>query len=300
MLRRLADKAFNNAYLLLTLLAIFWAGNQIIGRAVAGHVPPVALSFLRWSLATVFLFPFALPYLKRDWPVVRENWKFLAVLGVIGGGAFNTLQYIGLNFTTALNGLVLNSTAPILIALSCVVLFKDKMSPKQIVGTIVSLLGVLIVISRGDLDVLVHMTLNRGDLLILFGMLITGIYTAYLRLRPNIHWVTFLFAQFLASGLFNLPLVIIESTVFGLTLQPTLVTFLAVMYVSIFPSIIGYILYTRGVELIGGVRAGIFLHLVPFFGALMAIGLLGEPLAAFHIAGFVLILTGVAMTSRKP
>ena len=300
MLRRLAGMAFNNAYLLLTVLAVFWAGNQVLGRAVAGHIPPVALSFLRWSLATVFLLPFALPHLKRDWPVVRANWKFLAVLGIIGGGAFNTLQYIGLNFTTALNGLVLNSTAPILIALSCVVLFKDKMTLKQVAGTVISLLGVLIVISRGDLDVLLHMTLNRGDLLILFGMLITGIYTAYLRLRPNIHWLTFLFAQFLASGLFNLPLVILESTVFGLTLQPTLITILAVMYVSIVPSILGYILYMRGVELIGGVRAGIFLHLIPCFGALMAIGLLGEPLELFHIAGFALILTGIALTSRKP
>ena len=300
MLRRLANSAFNNAYLLLTLLALFWAGNQVLGRAVAGHIPPVALSFLRWSLAALFLLPFALPHLKRDWPVVRQNWKFLSILGIMGCGAFNTLQYIGLNFTTALNALVLNSTAPVLIALACVFLFRDRMTYKQVIGTIISLVGVLVVISHGSLDVLLHMTLNRGDLLILFGMLITAIYTAYLRLRPDIHWLTFLFVQFLASGVFNLPLVLVESTVFGLTLQPTLLTLLTVLYVSIFPSIIGFICYTRGVELIGGVRAGIFLHLVPFFGALMAIGLLGEPLALFHITGFMLILSGVALTSRKP
>ena len=300
MLRRLADKAFNNAYLLLSLMALFWAGNQVLGRAAAGHIPPVALSFLRWSLAALIVLPFALPHLRRDWPVVRETWLFLGFLGVIGGGAFNTLQYIGLNYTTALNSLVLNSTGPILIAIACVVIFKDGLTIRQMLGTVVSMAGVLIVVSRGDPELLMTLSLNRGDLLILFAMFITAIYTAYLRLRPNIHWITFLFCMFLASSLFNLPLVLIEMIAFGKFVQPTLFTVLAIGYVSVFPSILSYFCFTRGVELIGGVRAGIFMHLIPLFGALMAIGLLGEPLALFHVVGFVLILAGVALTSRKP
>lgn len=300
MLGRAAAKAFNNAYLLLCLTALFWAGNQVLGRAVAGHVPPVALSFLRWSLATLFVLPFAWPYLKRDWPVVCEKWLFLGFLGIIGGGAFNTLQYIALNYTTAINSLVLNSTGPILIAIACVLIFNDRLTVRQMLGTVVSMAGVLVVVSRGELEMLASFSLNRGDLIILFAMAITGVYTAYLRLRPNIHWITFLFCQFLASGLFNAPLVLIEAIEFGNTLQPTLFTVLAIGYVSIFPSILAYFCYIRGVELIGGVRAGIFLHLIPLFGALMAIGLLGEPLAAFHIVGFILILAGVALTSRKP
>lgn len=300
MLRRLADKAFNNAHLLLSLMALFWAGNQVLGRAAAGHIPPVALSFLRWSLAALIVLPFALPHLRRDWPVVREKWLFLGFLGVIGGGAFNTLQYIGLNYTTALNSLVLNSTGPILIAIACVVIFKDRLTVRQMLGTVVSMAGVLVVVSRGELELLMTLSLNRGDLLILFAMFITAIYTAYLRLRPNIHWITFLFCMFLASGLFNLPLVLIEMIAFGKFVQPTIFTVLAIGYVSIFPSILSYFCFTRGVELIGGVRAGIFMHLIPLFGALMAIGLLGEPLALFHIVGFALILGGVALTSRKP
>ncbi len=300
MLPRLAEKAFDNAYLLLSLMALFWAGNQVLGRAVAGHVPPVALSFLRWSLATLILLPFAMPHLRRDWPVVRQKWLFLGFLGVIGGGAFNTLQYIGLNYTTALNSLVLNSMAPIMIAIACVLLFKDRLTVTQMVGTVISLTGALVVVARGKPEVLATLSLNRGDLMILFAMAITAVYTAYLRLRPEIHWITFLFTMFLASGLFNLPLVLIEMFVFGQFVQPTLFTVLAIAYVSIFPSILSYLCFTRGVELIGGVRAGIFMHLIPLFGALMAIGLLGEPLAAFHIVGFVLIVTGVALTSRKP
>jgi drug/metabolite transporter (DMT)-like permease len=300
MLRRLAEYTFNNAYLLLSAMALFWAGNQVLGRAVAGHIPPVAFAFLRWSLATVFVLPFAMPYLRRDWPVVRETWPMLAFLGVTGGGAFNTLQYIGLNYTTALNSLVLNSTGPVLIAIACVFLFNDRITHRQIIGTLISLAGVLVVVSRGDLGALLTLTLNRGDLLILLGMVITAIYTAYLRLRPRIEWITFLFWMFLASAVFNLPLVLIEIFVFEKVVQPTLFTLLAIGYVSIFPSILAYLFFARGVDLIGGVRAGIFMHLVPLFGALLAIWFLEEPLALFHVVGFALILAGVTLTSRKP
>lgn len=300
MLRRLAEYTFNNAYLLLSAMALFWAGNQVLGRAVAGHIPPVAFAFLRWSLATVFVLPFAMPYLRRDWPVVRETWPMLAFLGVTGGGAFNTLQYIGLNYTTALNSLILNSTGPILIAIACVLIFKDRLTTPQIVGTLISMAGVLVIVSRGEPETLLTLSLNRGDLIILFAMAITAVYTAYLRLRPAIHWITFLFCMFLASGLFNLPIVLVEMFVFGKFVQPTLFTILALAYVSIFPSILAYLCFTRGVELIGGVRAGIFMHLIPLFGALMAIMLLGEPLGMYHVVGFILIIAGVALTSRKP
>lgn len=300
MLRRMAEKAFNNAYLLLSLMALFWAGNQVLGRAAAGHVPPVALSYFRWTIATLIVFPFAWPHLKSDWPQVRKHWPFLAFLGVIGGGAFNTLQYIGLNYTTALNSLILNSTGPILIAIACVLIFNDRLTPVQLLGTVVSMGGVLVVVSQGDFELLSTLSLNRGDLLIVAAMATTGVYTAYLRKRPDMHWSTFLFCLFLASGLFNAPLVLIEAVAFGKSLQPTLFTVLTIGYVAIFPSILAYLFFTRGVDLIGGVRAGIFLHLIPLFGALMAIGLLGEPLAAFHIVGFMLILSGIALTSRKP
>lgn len=291
--------AFGNAYLLLTLMAVFWAGNQVLGRAVAGHIPPVTLSFFRWALATLLVLPFAWGHVRRDWPVIRENWKLLTFLGVIGGGAFNTLQYMGLNYTTALNSLILNSTGPVVIALSCFLVFGDRMSPLQVLGTAISMAGVLTVVSQGSLATLQGFTLNAGDLLILLAMSTTGIYTAYLRKRPNIHWLSFLFTLFLASAVFNLPLYVWEAAS-GAWPEATLFTASAIGYVAIFPSILSYLFYTRGVELIGGVRAGIFMHLIPFFGALLAIGLLGEPLLAAHVIGFGLIIAGVALTSRKP
>lgn len=298
-LRGLADRALNNAFLLLSLMALFWAGNQVVGRAVAGHIPPIALSFLRWAAATLIILPFAWEHLKRDWPAIRPNWLFVTFLGVLGGGAFNTLQYMALNYTTVLNTLVLTSTGPILIALACVILFRDRLTAIQVVGALISMAGVLTVIARGHLEVLTRLTLNRGDLLILLAMAITGVYTACLRLRPNTHWLSFLFVQFLASAVFNAPLMLSEASVLGTPPQADLTTLLATLYVAIFPSILAYYCFTRGVDLIGGVRAGIFLHLIPVFGALMAIGLLGEPLAVYHVAGFALVLTGVTLTSRR-
>ncbi len=298
MLRRLTTRLYDNAYLLLSFMALCWAGNQVLGRAVAGHIPPIAYSFLRWSLATVIVLPFALPHVRRDWPVIRTHWRYLAFVGAIGGGLFNTLQYIGLNHTTALNSLVLNSTGPIFIAMASFLIFRERLTLRQAGGTAVSMAGVLGIITKGDLDVLHALAFNNGDLLLLTGMATNGIYTALLRDRPAIHWLSFLFMLFLVSALVVLPFLMWEIAS-GARMEVTSFTLAAVAYIAIFPSVVAYICLTRGVELIGANRSGIFLHMIPLFGALLAIGLLGEPLRVFHVIGFALILCGVALASRK-
>jgi drug/metabolite transporter (DMT)-like permease len=298
MLLRLSKRLYDNAYVLLSFMALCWAGNQVLGRAVAGHIPPIAYSFLRWSLATVIVLPFALPHVRRDWPVIRTHWGYLTFVGAIGGGLFNTLQYIGLNHTTALNSVVLNSTGPIFIAMASFVIFRERLTMRQSGGTAVSMFGVLAIITKGDLDALHALTINNGDLLLLTGMATNGIYTALLRDRPAIHWLSFLFVLFLVSGLVVLPFLVWEIAA-GDRMEVTSFTLAAVAYIAIFPSVVAYICLTRGVELIGVNRSGIFLHLIPLFGALMAIGLLGEPLRVFHVIGFALILCGVALASRK-
>jgi drug/metabolite transporter (DMT)-like permease len=298
MLRRLTTRLYDNAYLLLSFMALCWAGNQVLGRAVAGHIPPITYSFLRWSLATVIVLPFALPHVRRDWPVIRTHWRYLAFVGAIGGGLFNTLQYIGLNHTTALNSVVLNSTGPIFIAIASFLIFRERLTLRQAGGTAVSMAGVLGIITKGDLDVLHTLAFNNGDLLLLTGMATNGIYTALLRDRPVIHWLSFLFMLFLVSALVVLPFLMWEIAS-GARMEVTSFTLAAVGYVAIFPSVVAYICLTRGVELIGANRSGIFLHMIPLFGALLAIGLLGEPLRVFHVIGFALILCGVALASRK-
>lgn len=299
MVTRLKDALFANAYILLALVSLFWAGNQVVGRAMAGTVPPITLGFIRWALATLILLPFAWSSLKADWPVVRANLAFLAFLGMIGGGAINTLSYIGLNYTTAMNALILNSAAPVFIVLFCVLIFRDHITARQWAGIAISIMGVLAVVLRGDFTMLADLSLNRGDLLVIAGMACWGVYTALLRKRPPIAPLSFAAATFAAAAVMNLPLAAGEALT-GHLPHATAAAAVAFVYVGIFPSVLAYLFFNRGVELIGASRAGVFTHLVPLFGAVLAIVLLGERPGLYHAAGFALILAGIWLAARAP
>ena len=298
MISRLLNALYANAYLLLSLTALFWAGNFVVGRGVHEHVPPVALSWARWSLASLIILPFAIPHLRRDWPVIRQSFPILFFLGTIGVGAFNTLSYTGLNYTTALNALVLQSSGPILIVLASVIFFRDRVTPRQGLGIAVSLIGVLLMVSRGEITVLTGFTLNRGDLFILAALALWGLYTAFLRKRPDIHWLSFVGTTFVIGAAVNTPFLVWEHFT-GRHLQFDAETMAAIAYVAVFPSILAYIFFNRGVELIGSNRAGVCLNLVPLFGAVLAIVFLGEQPRAYHLFGIVLILAGVTLAARK-
>lgn len=299
MLTRLGHAAYANAFLLLSLVSLFWAGNQIVGRAVAGEVPPILLACLRWVLATLLILPFAWRSLKADWPIIRANLGLLGFLGVVGGGAINTLSYIGLNYTTAMNALILNSSAPIFIVLFCFLIFGDRITLLQSIGITVSIAGVLTVVLGGDVNALSGVSLNRGDLLVMLGMASWGVYTAFLRKRPAIAPLSFAATTFAAAALANMPLVAIEAML-SYPLRPSLWAALAIGYAGIFPSVIAYLFYNRSVELIGGSRAGVYTHLVPLFGAILAFAFLGERPGLYHAAGFALIVVGIWLASRGP
>lgn len=298
MLSRLAEKLYANAYLLLSLTALFWAGNFVLGRGVHEHVPPIALAWTRWTFASLIILPFAIPHIRREWPVIRANFPILAFFGIVGVGAFNTLSYTGLNYTTALNGLVLQSSGPILIVLASFLIFGDRISPRQGLGIAISLTGVLLMVSRGDYSVLAGFKLNLGDILLLIALTLWGLYTAFLRKRPEIHWLSFTGVTFVIGSLINLPFFLYEHA-YVRQLQFDTQTMLAIAYVSIFPSVLAYICFNRGVELIGANRAGVCLHLVPLFGAVLAIALLGEQPRFYHFIGIALILAGVTLAARK-
>lgn len=286
------------AYLLVAVSALCWSGNHILGRAIAGHVPPFAISTIRWLLPALILWPFARPHLKRDWPAIRQHWKLILFLGLIGGALFGALQYVGLQYTTAINVSVLNSLAPVLIGAAGVALFGDRLTRAQMLGISVSLAGVLVIISKASLTTLGSLGFNWGDLIILFNMGMWAVYSACLRLRPALHWLSFTFMLAVISGLATLPFWVLEHAS-GLVLQPTLLTVGALAYVSVFPSLVAYACWNRGVEMIGANRAGVFLHLVPLYSAGLAGLLLSESLMLYHIAGFLLILGGVWLAARK-
>jgi drug/metabolite transporter (DMT)-like permease len=287
-----------NAYLLLALTALFWSGNHVVGRAIAGEVPPLGISTLRWLLPLILLWPFARPHLARDWPVIRSHWMVLLWVGLTGGAIFSALQYVGLQLTTALNVSVINSLTPVVIVAAGALIFGDRLGRVQLTGVMISLVGVLVIVARGDPTTLRDLNFNWGDVIIVFNMAIFGVYSAWLRRVPPLHWMSFLFVVAAVSVLGTTPFFVWEH-LSGFTFQATWLTALAIVYVPIFPSVLGFVFWTRGVALIGANRAGPFLHLIPIYSALLASVLLGEALRGFHIVGFVLILLGVWLAARK-
>jgi len=289
---------FGNAYLLLALASLCWSGNHLMGRAIAGHVPPLTISTLRWLFAAALIYPFVRRQLARDWPLIRARLGAAIYLSLLGGAVFGALQFVGLQLTTALNVSVMNSLAPLFIAAAGAVMFGDRLTVGQAVGIAISLLGVLAIITKLDASVLTHLSFNVGDLIILGNIVIWGVYSASLRWRPRIHPLSFMFIFALISGIAMLPVAIWEHST-GFVLQPTLLTFAAIAFVTIFSTIVAFVCWTRGVELIGPNRAGVFLHLIPIFSALLTGVLLGEPLMGYHVAGFALILAGVYCAARS-
>lgn len=296
--RRLVNALTYNPYLLLIIAGLCWSGNHIIGRAVAGHVPPLTISTIRWLLPALVLWPFAKPHLERDWPAIKRHWRVIVFLGLTGGALFSAGQYVGLQYTTALNVSVLNSLAPVLIVGAGGLLFRDYVNRIQVLGIVISMAGVLAIVTRLDLQALAQLAFNWGDLIILSNMLVWAIYSACLRLRPQIHWLSFTYAFAVLSTVGTAPGFLWEH-VSGFRLQPTALTISALLYVSIFPSVIAFAAWVRGVELIGANRAGPFLHFVPLYSAVLAYSLLGEQLMAYHAVGFVLILAGVYFAARR-
>lgn len=298
MLLKLAAAATSNAYLLLTLAALFWSGNNIIGRGMHGHIPPIAMATVRWWVSLLLILPFALPYLRRDWAVIRRSLPILIFLGLIGVGCYSTFLYIGLNYTGAINASVIITSGPVLIALTCFIVFGDRFTWRQIAGIAISLAGVAAIITSGDLRTLAALAFNRGDLWVLTAVAAWAVYTAYLRKRPHIHWLSFAAMTFLVAACALTPPFVAEHWS-GWQLKPDWATVATLAYISIFPSVIAYLCFNRGVELIGGGRAGAFLYLVPLFGTLGAILFLGETLRLHHVLGLALILLGVTLAARQ-
>ncbi len=287
-----------NPYLLLTLTPFFWSCNWIVGRALASEIPPMAMTFLRWFFALLILAPLALPQVRHDWPIVRRHWKTMLFLGVVGVGSHNALAYAGLNYTTATNGVILNSFIPVMIIALSRIFLRERLTGVQLAGVAVSLAGVLAILSQGSTAVLASLRLNVGDLLVILSMAVWAVYTICLRWRPpGLSMLTFLFALACVGDLAVLPLFVIEHA-FGRQMALTPANLAALVSVALFSSVLAYIFWNQGVEAVGANVAGLFVHLMPVFGVVLAWVFLGERLALYHVAGIALILAGITITSR--
>jgi drug/metabolite transporter (DMT)-like permease len=288
----------NQPYLLLSITALCWAGNAIVGRLAAGHIAPVTLSFLRWSFAFLIILPFAWRHLVRDWPAIRSRLGIMILLSITGIGAFNTLQYWALEHTQALNTLLLQSAGPLVVAVWSLLLLGVRLTLAQAAGVMLSMAGVLIILMHGDLTKLSGIDFNIGDLIFIVALAIFGIYSVLSLKRPDIHGLSFVAFTFGAGAACLIPLFIWELFTRPL-MQIDTANLLTLAYVALFPSTIAYLCYNRGVQLIGANRAAPFFHVVPVFGTIMSIVFLGEHPQAFHFIGFALVLAGVFVASRK-
>jgi drug/metabolite transporter (DMT)-like permease len=289
----------NQPYLLLCITALCWAGNAIVGRLAAGHIPPVTLSFLRWTLAFLTILPFAWKHLVRDWSTIRSHLGIMVLLTIAGVSAFNTLQYWALEHTQALNTLLLQSAAPLFVAVWSLLLLGIRLTPAQVGGILVSLTGVLVILLHGDLTALAGIAFNKGDIIFTVAIIIFGLYSVLTLKRPPIHGLSFAGFTFGCGALCLVPLLIWE-----LNARPVMQfdtnNLLTLFYVAVFPSTLAYLCFNRGVQLIGANRAAPIFHVVPVFGTIMALVFLGERPQLFHFIGFALVLTGVFIASRKP
>ena len=288
---------WNQGWLLLTLASLFWAGNSIVGRAVNETVPPVGLAFWRWVAASLIVLPFAWPHVRRDWPKLRKAWLLIAALAVLGLAGFNVVFYTALHHTTAINSVLLQSATPPLILLLTFLLFRERPLWTQILGLVVSIAGVLVILAEGAPDRLLALRLNVGDALVMACVVGYALYSALLKKAPPLHPLSFLAGTFVASVVVLIPLYVVEH-LSGDVMPTDGASLAALAYVALFPSIAAYLFFNRGVEIMGANRAGQYMHLMPAFGALLAVAFLDERFRLFHALGMALIAAGIVLSSR--
>jgi drug/metabolite transporter (DMT)-like permease len=290
---------WRSAWALLAAANLFWAGNIVLARGLAGHVPPISLAYWRWTGAFIVAVGFAWPRLKTDLPVMLRHRKMMLLLAATGIASYNTMSYIGLNTTTALNVLLLQSASPLIIIVWAYALFRETPTPRQTAGVLVSLAGVAAIAAHGSLEQLANLRLNHGDLWVLTALLIYGAYCVMLRKRPAVHPLSFLVTAMGIGSCMMLPFAVAEYAT-GARIEGGLPAYLGIAYTAVLPSFVAYLFFNRGVELIGAGPAGQSMHLMPLFGSVLAVLFLHEQFQLYHAIGIAMIAAGIVLASFKP
>jgi drug/metabolite transporter (DMT)-like permease len=283
--------------LLLVLANLFWAGNWVVGRALRGEIPPMALSFWRWLIALLVVLPLARRHLHRDWPRLAARWPWLAMAGFLGAAAYITAAYIGLQYTTVTNGLLINSFIPVAIVAIGWLFLGKRLAPIEAVGVATSLLGVVAIIARGDPAVLAGLHLNIGDLWILVSVVSWAIYTLMLPHRPLVHAMSFL-AAIALFGLVSVAPAYAWELASGRHMHLTVPAAVAVAYTGVFAAFLGFVCWNSGVAQVGPAKAGLFIHLMPAFGIVLSMIFLAERPEPYHAVGVALIFIGIWLNTR--
>ena len=284
-------------YILLMIAPLCWAGNIVLARGVIEIIPPVSLAFWRWTIAFIILLPLVWKFAKQDWGLMITHWKIMIFLSLTGISLFNVLLYTAVHTTTAINGALIQTVMPAAIILISVMLFNDKINRIQATGVSLCAIGTALVVLHGKFSNFLSLSFKQGDLLMIIAVIFYALYSACLRKRPNIHPLSFLVYTFGIGALFLSPFYIWEMAYIDAgELNKNFV--FSILYVAIFPSIVGYFCWNKGIEMIGANRGGLFINLIPVFASLMAIVWLNESLMLFHVVGMGLIFMGMILFNR--
>lgn len=288
------------AFLALALACLFWSGNWIAGRALRDVMDPVALNFWRWAVAVFILAPFAVPTLIGQWQLIRRNAGVLLLLALTGVAVFQSLVYLGLRSTTAVNGVLLNSSEPLFILLCSWILERERTTLRQVAGMLLSFAGILVILSHGEIENVLRFRFGIGDAWLLLAMAVWGVYSVLLKRRPaELSGTGFLFVISVTGVLLLAP------AYAALAIQtpprwPGMEAAAGVLYMGVAASVLAFICWNRGVATLGANTAGFTLHLLPAFGTVLAILFLSETFHAFHAAGIATIVAGVLLATLKP
>ena len=290
--------AWANPILLLVLTTLIWAGHSIVGRLAVGQISPMTLTCMRWFLALIPILLAARPALRRDWPILRANWRYMAAMGALGYTGFNALFYVAAHRTTALNLSIIQGAIPALVLIGARLFLGARFTALQALGAVTTMAGVAAIAAQGDLHRLEALEFNGGDVMMFIAAVLYAGYTIGLRERPRVSGLSLLAGMAFAAFVTSVPLMIWE-IVSGGFIWPTAAGYATLVYVALGPAFVSQIMFMRGVELIGPGRAGVFVNLVPAFGAIMAVLILGEPFAAYHVVALMLVIGGIAIAQQR-
>jgi drug/metabolite transporter (DMT)-like permease len=286
-----------NAFVLLTLTAMFWAGNAVAGRSAVGELSPMLLTALRWFGVVIFLWGFMRHRFAVDLPVIRARLPFVLTMGTVGFTVFNALFYVAAHTTTAVNIGIIQGAIPVFVLALALIVDKVPISLLQMAGILVTMVGVILVATKGDVTYLLELAVTRGDLLMVIACFFYAAYTVGLKRRPAVSGLGFFAVMATAAFVTSLPLVAVEIAL-GQFQWPTPKGWLITLYIAVFPSFLSQLFFMRGVDLIGPGRAGIFVNLVPVFAALLAVVLLGEAFQIYHAIALALVLGGIVLAEK--
>ena len=288
------------AYIFLLLTVTFWAGNFIVGKFASHYeVPPFSLNFYRWFFAWLILAPFTISEILKKKEYIFQNYKLFIILGVTSITIFNSIVYYSLNFTQVISGVLMISTIPVMIMFFSFILKIEKTNTFQIIGVILSFLGVIIIITKADFEILKNLNFNKGDITMVVAMFSWALYSTLLkRQKYELSQLSLLQVVMTFGLIFLIPVYFIEyQVVFRIKLDTPFILILS--YVVLLHGLASFILWIKGISMIGANRSGVFLHLMPIFSAIMAMIFFNEKFMFYHILGACFIIIGILLSNKK-